>query len=710
MYFRGPEIDEPLANLRSVEAMILKQLLLNCFVLSFALAQPFLRQVDAIPVTANGSPIALPFAGGVDSPMHQFVDIDGDGDFDLFVLDNDLVATFYRNEGTPSVANYKLRTDATQLPSFSRFFLFVDYDGDGLMDLATEDSIGTGIRIYKNVGTPSNPVFALDIPTLLDVNNNPVFPGTNSIPAFVDIDADGDLDFFSSNAIGTVNYYENVGSSTKPLYHFVTDFWQNILVLGDTCTNTFLSSARHGASAFRFADIDGDGDLDFFVGDINWTGLFFIQNIGTPQSPQMQCNTSHYPLNDPVNTQGFNQASLVDIDGDGDLDLFVGVIGGIEQTHGFWFYRNNGSAVNPSFQLQTEDYLSVIDVGRNAHPAFVDIDADGDQDLFVGGLEGRLAFFQNTGSTTVPSFSLVDTAYQNITGGFLYVPSFVDIDNDGDKDLFLSSFSSPMKFYRNIGNAQSAVFVHQSSPVDTINFSQYNAATFVDIDNDGDVDMFVGTVSGRISFYRNVGSPSLFLPHLETTSYGNIVVQNPIPTFTDIDGDGDFDLFIGTEEGRVEFYQNTGTPTNAQFVRITNHYANTEATSDAAPAFVDIDNDGDKDFFIGVGKGGIHFYRNELITSVEPAPEIPQEAFLAQNFPNPFNGSTSIGLQIADNGFVSLKVYDVLGREVATLVNEVKERGRYTVSWDASHMVSGVYFYRLSTPTLIVTKKLLLLR
>ena len=64
------------------------------------LPQPFVRQVDAIPVQASGQPLALPFAGGINSPTQQFVDIDWDGDLDLFILDNDLTVDFYRNEGT----------------------------------------------------------------------------------------------------------------------------------------------------------------------------------------------------------------------------------------------------------------------------------------------------------------------------------------------------------------------------------------------------------------------------------------------------------------------------------------------------------------------------------------------------------------------------------------------------------------------------------
>jgi hypothetical protein len=89
---------------------------------------------------------------------------------------------------------------------------------------------------------------------------------------------------------------------------------------------------------------------------------------------------------------------------------------------------------------------------------------------------------------------------------------------------------------------------------------------------------------------------------------------------------------------------------------------------------------------------------------------LPAVFELAQNYPNPFNPATNIGFRISDFGFVSLKVYDVLGREVATLVNEEKKPGTYTVQFDAAGLASTVYFYRLQAGSFAETKKLLVLR
>jgi len=89
---------------------------------------------------------------------------------------------------------------------------------------------------------------------------------------------------------------------------------------------------------------------------------------------------------------------------------------------------------------------------------------------------------------------------------------------------------------------------------------------------------------------------------------------------------------------------------------------------------------------------------------------IPQTYVLNQNYPNPFNPSTVISYQIASVGRVSLKVYDILGREVATLFNGVKAAGNYTATFNATKLPSGVYFYRLQAGTYSNTKKLLLLK
>lgn len=104
------------------------------------------------------------------------------------------------------------------------------------------------------------------------------------------------------------------------------------------------------------------------------------------------------------------------------------------------------------------------------------------------------------------------------------------------------------------------------------------------------------------------------------------------------------------------------------------------------------------------------FYYNPLQpTSVEPI-EIPAKFSLEQNYPNPFNPSTKISWQSAVSSWQTLKVYDILGNEVAKLVDEYREVGKHEVDFDASKLVSGVYVYRLSAGDFVSSKKMLLLK
>jgi hypothetical protein len=100
-----------------------------------------------------------------------------------------------------------------------------------------------------------------------------------------------------------------------------------------------------------------------------------------------------------------------------------------------------------------------------------------------------------------------------------------------------------------------------------------------------------------------------------------------------------------------------------------------------------------------------------VVTSIKEGSDgIPQHVELAQNYPNPFNPETQINYSIPHNSFVTLEVYDILGREITTLVNEVKSPGNYEVNFNATNLPSGIYFYRLQAGSFVETKKMILLK
>jgi len=98
------------------------------------------------------------------------------------------------------------------------------------------------------------------------------------------------------------------------------------------------------------------------------------------------------------------------------------------------------------------------------------------------------------------------------------------------------------------------------------------------------------------------------------------------------------------------------------------------------------------------------------ISAVRGRNSVPLTNELAQNYPNPFNPTTNISFSLAARSNVTLKVFDILGREVATLVSEELPAGTHTFQWNALNLSSGVYFYRLQTGSFTQTKKLILLR
>jgi hypothetical protein len=114
--------------------------------------------------------------------------------------------------------------------------------------------------------------------------------------------------------------------------------------------------------------------------------------------------------------------------------------------------------------------------------------------------------------------------------------------------------------------------------------------------------------------------------------------------------------------------------------------------------------------------GAVDFYLIKTDASgltdvqIEHNPQIPVSFSLEQNYPNPFNPTTTISYQIPELSFVTIKIFDVLGSEIATLINEEKPIGSYEVEFNASELTSGIYFYRLKAGDFIVTKKMVLMK
>ena len=191
-----------------------------------------------------------------------------------------------------------------------------------------------------------------------------------------------------------------------------------------------------------------------------------------------------------------SRPTLVDIDGDDDLDAFVG-----ERYGNTLFFRNTGTASSPFFDAPSTNPFGLTDIGSFASPTFADIDGDGDLDAFVGELYGKTLFYRNTGTASRPIFAAPSTNPFGLTDvGSRSSPTFADIDGDGDLDAFVggSEYYGNTLFYLNTGTASSPVFaVASTNPFGLTDVDSWSSPTLVDIDGDGDLDAFVGESSGQ---------------------------------------------------------------------------------------------------------------------------------------------------------------------------------------------------------------------
>ncbi|MCZ6918357.1 MAG: VCBS repeat-containing protein [Gemmatimonadetes bacterium] len=572
----------------------------------------FVRHIHAFDIMdETGTPYDFPFLGGLNVPRPQLVDIDADGDLDLFIQESTGRIKFFERTGDPTVPHFEWRSDQFEGLNVGDWYRFVDMDQDGDYDLIGEERF-SHIRYYRNDGTPSKASFTLAVDSLRDIEGTPIFSDRQNIPQVTDIDGDGLLDLFIGRLIGTVTRYEEVDRDANdiPRFRLVTDRFEDIEIVAQ------LGGSLHGANTMAFVDIDLDGDQDFFWGDFFEPGLLFIENTGSSTSPSLAGEPVAFPESDPLQSSGYSAPAFGDVDADGDVDLLVGVLGGAFNPNrttrdNLFFYERRSDR---EFTLRTEQFVTTLDVGSESIPAFADLDGDGDQDLVVvnkidpADMETSIVYrFENVGTAERPRFRLAGTL--DLPPAYHYAPAFADIDADGDLDMMLGTWRDKIILYRNDGSPTNARFVLADTMLVQLTRGSNSTPALVDIDADGDLDMFVGEGSGTLNFYRNTGTAQVAEFVLETDRFDGIDVgRRSYPTFVDLDDDGDMDMLVGTEDTGLLLYHNDGSPSEAVFVADSSFFLEVPGLSTAA--FVDIDNDGDLDLFVGgVGGGLIYFER-----------------------------------------------------------------------------------------------------
>jgi len=675
-----------------------------------AYGQSFEQRVAPFRVEdTTGTAYEFPFLGGLNTPRPQLADIDGDGDLDLFLQERRNRLIHFENTGTPTNPIFEWRTDQFQDLEIGAWFRFGDLNGDGVLDLLTEESI-SNIRYYRNDGTSNAPNFVRAEGPLRRADGDPIPADRQNVPVLAALDCTGPPDLLLGTLGGHLRYYRHTGTRDDgiPAFQKVADEYQDVCVGppsvcgGSSSASLDLgSTARHGANAIATGDLGDDGDPDFLWGDFFSQSLYLLENTGSCDAPTIERVADVYPPSDPLQTRGYNVPDLADLDGDDDLDLLVGVLGGRSVVENLLYLQNDGTDADPAYTLRTRQFLSSLDVGGVSAPALVDLDDDGDRDLVVGNNQepgqrsARLHVFENTGTDTNPAFRHRPAPLlPNAEDGFNFVPAFADVDADGDQDLFLGTFSGTVRFYRNTGSAEAPQFQRESDGDVELQQGNYATPALVDIDADGDQDLFVGSSSteGTVAFYRNEGSAQDPDFTFVTDTYGDIRAEKSRthPAFADRDADGAPDLYLGTNAG-IARYENSGTPQSAAFASTPDSLAFPFRPL-AAPALADVDGDGQTDLMTGGDGGGVKYFTGRA-ESAEP-PVSPGDG--VQVAPNPFAEQTTLRFGLDEAAHVSLNVYDLLGRRVAVLVNRRLNAGGHTAQFQGDRRASGVYLYVLT--------------
>ena len=575
-----------------------------------AFPPPFAHNVYPFEVRdTSGLALDHPFLGGLNLPRPQFADIDADGDYDLFAQELTGEIMFFENTGSASDARFVWRTDQYEGLDVGEWYRFVDLDGDGDLDLLGEQPYSY-VRLFRNEGTPEVPAFTSTVDSLQDASGRALFADRQNIPSLTDIDCDGLLDLFIGRIDGTVFRYESIGLDEQdiPRFKLITQRFEDIEIVAQF-------ASLHGANALTFHDLDDDGDQDLFWGDFFEPGVLLIPNTGSCASPNLRGEPLPFPTGEPVRTSGYNATLFVDIDGDGDEDFFIGVLGGAfnpnhTSADNFYFLE----AVGDDFAVRTKRFLTTIDIGAETIPRFADLDGDGDADLLLSNkiatddfYTGRIHYFENQGSVEAPSFQ--HKGPLDLEGQFHFAPAMADIDADGDLDMLTGTWNKGILHYRNTGGALAPSFELIEDATVNLTRGSNSVPALVDIDADGDLDMFIGESSGELNFYRNAGSATAPLFELVSDNFDDIDVgRRSAPTFADLDGDGDQDMMLGREGKGIALYRNVGTAREPMFQD--SGSLDLPLPIYAVPTFFDIDGDGDQDLFSGGLGGGLAYYEN----------------------------------------------------------------------------------------------------
>ncbi len=547
---------------------------------------------DSIKVSAFGQEFRFPWAGGLNTPQFSEGDFNGDGIKDLFVFDRDgeVVRTFL-NGGTPGQIDYNYEPSyETAFPIMWDYAILYDYNKDGKSDVFT--SFNGDFKVYDNKSSGNTPADAsyqlkrfkspfdstqkvdfLSHKLFLSANNflyTNVFNGNDDYPGLVDIDDDGDMDILAfglnSNSVG---FYKNISQETYGVpdsldFRFITGCWGHFaednfsfkLYFG-SCKNsgksvtherpiTFSTGSRHAGSTILIHDFDANGLKDIVLGDISYNRVLLAFNNGSKADANMNAQDTAFPRYDKfVDVQSFPATFYLDVDNDS-LKDFIAAPNGVElfsninQVH---LYKNTRQNNLPNLNFQGNDFLveDMIDLGSDAHPLIIDIDGDSLKDIIAGSrgvfstigvYESRIVYYKNVGTPTNPSYQLVTRDFLPLPNGAdtgLY-PTAGDLDNDGDLDLIMGTERGNLYYYENVASApgDSCEFVLTNTGFSSTIFGKSLRPFLYDVNGDGKLDIICGDQTAELTYYENTGTTTNpnFSLSASTVGFGGIASKD----------------------------------------------------------------------------------------------------------------------------------------------------------------------------------------